>query len=116
MTGELCGKMKKDFNLTIPDCQATAEKIWGFADKACQEGSDLEKLFCEMAHDKEKEDEMVNDMCTKLQSFEQMMFNVTVPLSSCQHMAKYMWDSVANLCPKNRGSIQQLRSGTPELS
>jgi len=100
MTREVCSKAQKTLNITIPHCQASAEQVWDMAAKMCDKGSDIEKWFCGIAHDKTKEDEVVGKMCAEVEDWQMKTFNVSLPDAVCHQLVENAWEPFAQMCPK----------------
>merc|ERR1712110_524386 len=45
MTNKICEKIDKHFNVTLPDCQSKAEKVWNTLAKICPNEEEHELLF-----------------------------------------------------------------------
>merc|ERR1712072_1663459 len=100
-TKQICAKMERAVDMPIPHCQASAEQLWELAAKYCQKGADIEKLFCGMAGNKQKEDEIVGQMCAKVEDFQKKMFNTSMPSATCQTLVTNVWESATKMCHKD---------------
>jgi len=100
-TKEVCAKGQKALNVTIPHCQASAEKVWDMAASACNKGTDFEKWLCGIADNKQMEDKVVDETCAKIHDFQSKSFNISMPLSVCKSLANSTLQYAAKMCPKD---------------
>merc|ERR1719197_1762305 len=75
MTGKACTTAKELLNVTIPDCQANADKLWNIVAKMCPKDleeatlspGDIEKMICSLAGNKKIEDMITSKACSMVQ-------------------------------------------------
>jgi len=108
VTKQVCTLAEQKLKITIPDCQADAEKAWDMVAQMCPKPSEetmvataalpspgeIEKMFCKMAGNKQMEDMVTKQVCT----LAEQKLKITIP--DCQASAEKVWDMVANMCPK----------------
>merc|ERR1712070_491688 len=107
LTSTGCSTIQHVYNITIPDCQVNAKKLWDMVANMCPKasvaatasGSDnpspsvIQKALCQVTQSKFMEDAWTSRGCNVVQH----LFNITDP--DCQTNAKKVWDMVANMCP-----------------
>jgi hypothetical protein len=108
VTKQVCTLAEQQLKITIPDCQADAEKAWDMVAQMCPKPSEetmvataalpspgeIEKMFCKMAGNKQMEGMMTKQVCT----LAEQQLKITIP--DCQASAEKVWDMVANMCQK----------------
>merc|ERR1719487_2883135 len=101
MTSQACTMIPQLLNVTIPDCQDKAEKLWNMAANLCPKATeaapspgDMEKEICKTLGNKFMESIMTSQACTMIPQ----LLNVTIP--DCQDKAEKLWNMAASLCPK----------------
>merc|ERR1719337_300699 len=108
VTKQVCTLAEQKLKITIPDCQADAEKAWDMVAQMCPKPSEetmvataalpspgeIEKMFCKMAGNKQMEGMVTQQVCT----LAEQKLKITIP--DCQADAEKAWDMVAKMCPK----------------
>merc|ERR1712232_1165246 len=84
MTQQVCTLAEQKLKITIPDCQADAEKAWDMVAKMCPKPSEemalpspgeIEKMFCKVAGNKQMEGMMTQQVCT----LAEQKLKITIP-------------------------------------
>merc|ERR1711959_390774 len=108
MTGKACNTAKELLNVTIPDCQANADKLWDMVAKMCPKDlveatlspGDIEKMICSLAGNKKIEDMITSKACSMVQE------HLNKTITDCQENVEKLWNvMVAKMCPKASEAI-----------
>jgi hypothetical protein len=96
MTSKACTTAKQLLNVTNPDCQGDAEKLWDMVAKMCPKDleeaapspGDIKKMICSLAGNSKLEAMITSKACTMAQER-----HVNIP--DCQANAEKLWNVMA---------------------
>jgi len=114
-TSKICAKIDQQLNISIPACQAKAEKVWDTLAKICPSRkqaltppqNDIEGIFCMVADSKFVEGVVTGKICSTIRT----ALHVTVP--ECETQAEKVWDGFAKMCPKIHQDPVESRGPVP---
>jgi len=110
VTSQVCMLINKTFPMIkfSPDCKTTLEGAWDLAVAECPKHlktfpnpSDLEKLACEFASQKQIEEKATGEICMLInKTFPSIQFN-----PNCKTLLEGAWDLIVAHCPKGREAL-----------